>query len=309
MLAPRLTHEDREGRVLADLNASFPDFTGTPVAWTKIPDGQDPPDFIGTGAHATLGLELVEWLDGDQMSPAKAREAQKSYVHRVLAHDWENQYKPKHFRAAFPSPLEGTKIAAKDVAQLRFEFYAFAAKLDGAWTSDTERWGSSDYRTDFPGFPLLTKYFNSINFVGGAPLGLCWISLDGDGGAFDPNAVVATLTQALDNKMTAYSISDRQANLSAQHFGELDLLVHGGSNVAIYNAPAGHLTLPEIAQRGAAYYAVHPLRNTFGRVWFFHSVDAADDVNAVLGIAPDTGRIRWLAQLWPTFAIRPGSKS
>ena len=309
MPAPRLSHADREREVLADLNVNFPDFTGTPVAWTKVLDGQDPPDFIGAGARSKLGLELVEWLDGDQMSPAKSREAKKLYVHRVLAHGWENQYKPKHFRGAFPSPLAGAKIAAKDVAQLRNEFYDFASEVDRAWTTDTERCGSYDYRTDFSGFPLLTKYFNSINFVGGSPLGLCWIHLDGDGGAFNPNAVVDTLTQALDSKMTAYSASGRQAHLSAQQFGELDLLVHGGSNIAIYNAPAGHLTLPEITRRGAAYYAAHPLRHIFGRVWFFDSVDSADDFNAVLGIEPGAGRIRWLAQLWPTFVIHPGSKS
>src|ERR1700678_4378930 len=99
MPAPRLTHDDRERLVMADLDASFPDFTGRPVSWTKVPDGQDPPDFVGTGAQSTLGLELVEWLDGDQMSSAKAREAQKFFVHRLLTRDWENQYKPQHFRA------------------------------------------------------------------------------------------------------------------------------------------------------------------------------------------------------------------
>jgi hypothetical protein len=304
----RLTHDERERQVLTDLDASFPDFMGKRLTWRKIPDGQDPPDFIGTDAQSTLGLELVEWLDGDQMTPAIARESQRERVHRTLILDSENEFKPTNIRLAFPTLRDGNRAAAKDFAGLRNELYAFAAKVDGAWTTDTRRWGSHDSKRDFPGFPLLTKYFDSINFVGGLPLGGCWIDMERDGGSYDPNAVVDTLNERLDRKLTDYSTSDSLVHLSAQKLGELALLVHGGWNIEVYNNPAGPLTLTEIARRGAAYYAAHPRRDIFRRVWFFHSVDSADDVNTAVGIEPDAGRVRWLAQLWPTFEIHPGSK-
>ena len=77
MVAPRLTHDQREKLVLADLESSFPNFAGQALSWIKVPESQDPPDFISPGPRGAVGLELVEWLDGDQMGPAKARESQR----------------------------------------------------------------------------------------------------------------------------------------------------------------------------------------------------------------------------------------
>jgi hypothetical protein len=78
------THQRREQEVLNDLEASFPRFTGKALKWVKVPDGQDPPDFLGHGASAPIGLELREWLDGDQMSPAKNREARRNDIRQLL---------------------------------------------------------------------------------------------------------------------------------------------------------------------------------------------------------------------------------
>lgn len=73
--------------------------------------------------------------------------------------------------------------------------------------------------------------------------------------------------------------------------------------------PSGHLTLEEIARRGADYYAANALRHIFDRVWFFHSLDGQDDLNQQLGFAPGEGHVRWLAQLWPEFRVYLGSTS
>jgi hypothetical protein len=280
MAAPRLTHDDREKMVLTELETSFPNFAGRPVVWTKVPVGHDPPDFISHIPSGAVGLELVEWLDGSQMTSAKGRESQHYNAHRVLAHDWENRYQPQHFSAAFPSPRPNERIATPDEACLQQEFLAFAADVDRTWMTNTERWGRTDYRMDFPTYPLLAKYFSSINFVEGTRVaGMCWIHLDGDGGAFDGNVIVKTLESALDGKLTSYSAPSRQAHLKTHALTELDLLVHGGSNIHIYNAPSGHLALEEIARRGTEYYAAHAQRDVFNRVWFFHWIDTMDELN------------------------------
>jgi hypothetical protein len=302
-----MTHIQRERVVLNDLEASFPDFTGRALLWTEVQAGQDPPDFIARGQSGPVGLELVEWLDGVQMTPAKTRESQREHVQRVLAEGWERKYRPQNFRGAFPSPVAGLRIAPPDEAQLRGEFHAHAADVDRAWLADPDRWGSSDCRREFPGYPLLTKYFTSINFVGGEPLGLCWIRQDGDGGAIDPYRPVETLKQAMNSKLGEYSTPEKQAHLKAHGLIELDLLLHGGFNCFAYNTSSGHLTLEDIAQYGADYYAAHPQRHIFDRVWFFHSLDTADDLNQLIGFAPDEGRVRWLAQLWPDLTVYPGS--
>ncbi len=73
MATARLTHDQREQQVLADLQTSFPNFGPDLCHWTEVPDGADPPDFLGSGQAGKIGLELIEWLDGSQMGPAKSR--------------------------------------------------------------------------------------------------------------------------------------------------------------------------------------------------------------------------------------------
>jgi hypothetical protein len=304
-----ITHGQRERVVLTDLEASFPNFMGYAQLWTEVPHGQDPPDIISRDPGATIGLELREWLDGDQMGPAKARESQREQIHRVLSYDWERQYQPTNFRGAFPSPIGDERISRADEQALREEFFACAAEVDRAWADDSDHWGNSYYLTEFPGYPLLRKYFSAIRYIGGEPPGLNWIGEQGDGGAFDPNIPVESLKQALDSKLSDYSKPEKQAHLNAHGLTELNLLVHGGFNIYAYNTPPGLLSLDEIAQHGAGHYAAHPQRYVFNHVWLFHSLDSADELNQLLGFAPGEGRVRWLAQLWPYFRKLPGSVS
>jgi hypothetical protein len=310
MSAPlRLTHEEREKLVIDDLCASFPNFTGQALSWVKVPQGLDPPDFVSRDSRRVVGLELVEWLDGSQMGPAKARESQREQIHHVLTLDWENGYKPQHFRGAFPSPRRNERIKRDDEQPLRREFFACAADIDTTWSTDVDGWNNSRYQAEFPGYPLLEKYLSAIRYIGGRPHGLCWIGEQGDGGAFDPNAVVETLKNALENKVSYYSTPDKQVHFTQHALTELNLLVHGGFNTFAYNTPSGHLSLEEIARRGAHFYSTLAGRHTFNRVWFFDSLDSADHVNELSGFAPGEGRVRLLAQLWPEFTIYPHSVS
>jgi hypothetical protein len=307
MATSRLSHVHREQTVLTDLEASFPHFAGQAVRWTKVPDGQDPPDFVGHGQSGPIGLELAEWLGGDQMGPAKSRESQRERICRLLRDGWENEYQPQNLRGAFILPIEGRRVVRADEAPLRREFFACVADADRAWLTNPERWRNSYYQTEFPGYPLMAKYIDGIRYIGGEPHGLCWIHEQGDGGAYDPAVTVETLKRVLDKKLGDYSTPERQAHLKAQALTDLYLLVHGGFNAYAYNTPSGPLSLKEIAERGAAFYAAHPKRLIFNRVWFFDSLDSADDINQLLGFPPGYGRVRWLAQLWPDFSVYPMS--
>jgi hypothetical protein len=305
MATPQMGHSQRERAVLVDLENNFPNFTGRVVIWDELSNGEDPPDFISrTGG---IGLELREWLDGKQMGPSKTRESQREQLHRILSHDWENGYQPRNFRGAFPSLIGLQKIPPGDERTLREEFFACAAEVDRGWAVDFEYWGNSHYKTEFPGYPKLGKYVSGIRYIGGEPHGMNWIGEQGDGGAFDPEIPIETLKMALESKLSDYSTPEKQAHLNAHGLTEIDLLVHGGFNIYAYNTPTGHISLEDIARRGAAYYAAHAQRRVFNRVWFFHSLDPADELNQALGFAPGEGRVRWLAQLWPDFEVYAGS--
>jgi hypothetical protein len=309
MATPRITHGQQERSVLTDLETSFPNFMRRALLWDEVPAGQDPPDFISPNPDAKIGLELTEWLDGDQMRPAKARESQRKEIHRVLTHNWEQEYQPKNFRGAFPSLIGSERISRTDELPLRQEFYACAAEVDHTWADNIDHRGNSHDRTEFASYPLLKKYFSAIHYIGGERHGSNWVDAEGDGGTFDLNGPAETLEQSLDSKLSDYSTPGRQAHLKAHDLSELNLLVHGDSKIYQYNTPARHLNLEEIARRGADYYTVHVQRHVFNRVWFFHSLDTADELNQSLGSGPGEGRVRWLAQLWPEFRVFPGSLS
>jgi hypothetical protein len=296
----RLSHDEREQTVLTDLDKNFPHFAGQSLTWSKVPEGGDPPDFLSPHQTGTLGLELIEWLDGEQMTAAKARELQRDQVRRVLASGWESEYKPKHFRAFLI--IGSDRISRRDEAPLRKDFYAYAAEVDRTWLANPERTGNVYYASEFPGYPLLKKYFN-VCFIGCESHGLCWIDAAGDGGPYDPAATVSALNAALSKKIADYSTSEQQAHLRTHNLTELNLLIHGGFNAFAYNTPSGSLSLEEIGQRGSAFYAVHPQRHVFNRIWLFNSLDSADDLNKLIGFPPGYGRVRWLAQLWPDFHV------
>lgn len=152
----------------------------------------------------------------------------------------------------------------------------------------------------------MAKYF-SVRFIGGAPNGLCWVHAEGDGGAYDPMEAVNALKTALDNKLAKYSAPTQQAHLETQCLAEFNLLVHHGFNAFAYNTPAGPLTLEEVVNQGAVFYASHANRQVFNRVWVFDSLDAATELNELIGFRPDAGRSRWLAEMWPYFRIYPAS--
>lgn len=291
MATPRLTHFQREQAVVNDLETHFPEFAGQPLSWAPIPEGMDPPDFIGTGRTARIGLELVEWLDGDQMTQAKRRESIRDQILGLLRRDWENEYKPQNFRGAFIED-RGERIVSADVERLRAEFFACAADVDRAWLTNDERFGGSYYQNEFPGYPLLGRYFVGIRYLGGEPHGLRWMDVSGDGGAFDPARSVAALKNALDAKMENYFQPEKQRHLAAHGLDEFCLLVHGGFNVFAYNTPAGPLSLNEIAKLASAFYAAHSQREIFRRVWFFDSLDTAGEINQAIGLPAGYGRVR-----------------
>jgi hypothetical protein len=238
---------------------------------------------------------------------SKKRESQRDCIRRVLGNEWQTEYQPENFNLAVVMPNWGLKISRADEAPLRQDFFACAETIDKGWHTNAERFRRGYYHTDLSRSPVMAKYFRAIRFIEGTPHGLCWIDVEEDGGAYDPMATVRTLEQALGKKVALYSSPDKQAHLGSLGLSELALLVHGGFNAYRYNTPNAPLSLDDIARRGANFLAIHPQRQIFNRVWFFHSLDSADDANQLLGFPAGYGRVRWLAQLWPTFTVYPSS--
>jgi hypothetical protein len=224
-MAVRVTHERREQMVLDDLTANFPNFAGQALTWSKVPEGQDPPDFLGAGHNGTVGLELVEWLDGDQMGPAKGREARRKEVLRILRTNWEAEYRPRNFRGAFIQ-VRDKRTTVSDEADLRKEFFERAAEVDRTWASNPQRSGIVYEETELMRYRVMNAYFVRIRYIGGEPNGFCWIDVDGDAGACDPFAPVEAMNGAMDKKLNDYGTPEKQAHL-------IEFFINNGKHVPI----------------------------------------------------------------------------
>ena len=97
------THYNRELSTLNDLEISFPEFTEKGLSWVHNAD--DPPDFIAQGLSGPIGLELREWLDGQEMSAAQHREDQRKHMMKILGDGWEQEYRPTNIALASIEPV------------------------------------------------------------------------------------------------------------------------------------------------------------------------------------------------------------
>jgi hypothetical protein len=237
------------------------------------------------------------------MDEAQGRDRQRKHLMKVLGSGWENEYKPTNIALASVEPRWGHRIASADEGSLRLEFYRRAADVDRTWLTNPERVGRVYYETEFPEHSSMGTYLQAIRYISGPPHGCCWIQPEEDGGAYDSNVPIRTLEAALEDKFVKFARPERQAQLANHNLVENYLLIHGGWNAHKSNTPHHPLTLDEIANRGAEFCAAHPQRGLFNRIWFFDSLDSADEVNALFGLPVGSGRVRWLSQLWPTFRV------
>jgi hypothetical protein len=236
------------------------------------------------------------------MTSAKGREAKRREVLRILRNNWEDEYRPQNFKGAFIH-VGSERIPPSDEAGLRKEFFERAAEVDRTWDTNPKRRGIVYEETELPRHHLVDTYFVGIRYIGGKPhRAVCWIDVDGDAGACDPFVPIETLQAAMDKKLKDYGTSEKQLHLKAQNLAELNLLVHGGFNAFAYNTPS-FLPLEDIAKSAATFYAAHPKRDIFNRVWIFDSLSSADAINELMGYPAGYGRVRWLAQLWPDFRV------
>jgi hypothetical protein len=299
------SHFGREQPVLLDLEASFPDFAGMSLSW--VHNSSDPPDFIARSPEGAFGLEIREWLDFGQTRAASNRDAQRGHLMEVIGTGWESEYQPTNIVCASIEPHWGQKVKRTDEGGLRQEFYWCVTQVDQTWSTNPELRGRGYYQTEFPDYPLMTTYFQAIRYINGPTHGYVWMQVEGDGGAYDPSASVQILENALADKLAKFAKPERQAKVAAHNLVEHYLLIHGGWNTYTKNTPHYPLTRSEISRQGAAFYASHPQRKLFDRVWFYDSLDSRDDINELFGFNPSAGRVRWLAQLWPTLRIYEGS--
>jgi hypothetical protein len=207
-----LTHDEREREVIARVEGQFPNFAGNTRPWRKIPDGQDPPDFISDNPGARIGLELREWLDGTQMGNAKMWESIATRFNKVLSEGWERQYQPQHCNWVVLELRESKKLEDADEQAFQAEFFNCVARIDTVNAAPFAAKDSFFRMQDLSKYPTLRKYLLYLVFVGGKPLGSRWFVAQRSLGVFDPNSARLALENAIDDKMRDHATVRKKIN-------------------------------------------------------------------------------------------------
>jgi hypothetical protein len=210
--------------------ASEPNFAGENIL-SALP-GPDPPDVLcTTQSRRCIGVELTKWVEHDQISSGKAREALERGYLRIVAS--ENESCPDRIGMVWLHP-KGRRIRPEHEAQFRAELFEFLAGENG---NPHAEWNNPQGApvSSFAGYPMLAKYLTGMWVrPGHRPRGLEWVTFKEPGGAYTPKWMVQAALDRIYAKIEDYE--DR--NLHSLHsLNELHLLCYYSDEALLYNTP------------------------------------------------------------------------
>jgi len=156
------TKQVAEAANLEVFKNAHPNFAGRPLI--SVQWGGDPPDVLCLDAHGIrIGVELVQWVNGQQMAASKAQyDVEESYNVVIQS---ESVQQPADIGMIFI--YAKISLAAKNTATFRKEIYDCIAQVAARYPE----WGNPQgyVFTDFTGYPCLAAHLEawiSIQHVG-----------------------------------------------------------------------------------------------------------------------------------------------
>ncbi|HKV05913.1 MAG TPA: hypothetical protein VJO53_12525 [Candidatus Acidoferrales bacterium] len=216
-----------------------PSFAGRPLV--SIRWGGDPPDVLCLDAEGKrVGVELVQWVNGQQMAESKERFKLEDSYRIVIRSSYERP--PKNIGLIFIDPK--TLLTPQQAATFRSELYGLVGRLDNEWPSHPEWDDPQGYLfTDFSGYPCLVRhlegldvYARSRRFAPG--FGAEWITFRAHGGAYTPDWMRDALLNNIRRKVVKYAKRENELKLQQQQLNEFCLLAYYDEAV-LHNTPYG----------------------------------------------------------------------
>jgi len=300
-----------EKQVTTYVSSIFPTFLDG-VTFVPVPVSADPPDFVAECADGgRIGLELTAWLSNREVGAAQGRESMRVDLLTIL--DWEKHPRPRNFRFVVIMPRWGDKIRKGHYESFCREFHAATQQIDDSWKtlrnghwkalSQDEPFGYLMDENDVKRFPMLSKHISSIWFnqpVGTDPIvpEESWISILSDGGMYDPAETFRALRDRVESKVDHHLEEGVKERLDAHNLHKLYLLVHTDLARSSYKTP--YLIFSQPTPSLAARLTEAAIAGIQG----LHSSPRAFDGIFLLY---HLWRVRWLAQIWPTFQLIPAA--
>jgi hypothetical protein len=256
------------------------DFAGEPIEeWDVVEDwygkrGLEPPpppfdkrpDIIAiTASGRKIGVELKSWVNRDQITEARKQERIQENILKAIGEQPPNE--TKHIGYVWLS-AKPSRFDAGDAAAFRKQMFCLIGQIDNAWSQKPDRdQDLFESFHDFTNLPILGKYLNRVEFHPRPRLDIHWIQFPTRGGAYSPNDMLGTLSNAL----LAHRSDERYKDLR-KHVGldEVYLLVHYDFKAFAYNTP---FDAPNFGFKQAAGFAANVLNGDggyFDRVFLFH---------------------------------------
>jgi hypothetical protein len=271
--------KERNERINFDaFQKACPNFAGRPLKSRRR--GGDPPDILCLDfAVKRIGVELVEWLNQEQVSREKPLYKLESEYHRIIRSD--KQLTPPNVGQVFIYAKDRKRLLPAKAKAFRKELYRFISAVAGRWPEwdDPQGYG---YR-DFSGFPMLEEHLESLVFFSRDRFqpypGVPWIWFELHGGAFDSKWMLDALITNIHKKIKKYAQPQNKLKLKQQRLHEFDLLAYYDQAV-LFNTPYRNFAaVAQAVNRDLAANA-HP----FDKVFLFSPIE--------------TGTKIW--QVWPS---------
>jgi hypothetical protein len=213
---------------------SAPDFAGEAILKWEGCDA-DPPDIVcTTSSGRRLGVELTKWIEHDQISSGKAREAlEKSYLDVVAS---ERESRPAKIGFVFLYP-KAKRLRPGDRDRFREEFYGL---IRHERIRDEREWQEPEGAPiDLTPAPCLSRYLEQIWLFPRERLEgpvSKWVLFEDVGGVYSPDWMVWAAADRIAAKIDNYEKRDVRGIHCLE---ELYLLCHYDDDTRLYNTPLG----------------------------------------------------------------------
>lgn len=267
--------------------------------WSQPPS--DPPDVMCTTVSGkTIGVELGEWLNEDQMRDAKGREALQNSISKAIGKQPDNEFENIYFAWLHPRPKARVKPA--DASAFREEIFDLAQEVDGGWDKEPD-WQSPQgcSFTDFARYPTVGKYLQSIRFFPRRhyegwppqgrvvkrkwPSGSDWLTFPFPGGAYSEDPMVEALCSILGKKIEKYEVKPPQV-----HMDNFYLLIHY-NQALLYNTPVEtpFFKFQDAARAGSEFIGDDP--GVFGKIFLILAMQPGEKVLQLYPTAPQEAHL------------------
>lgn len=220
---------------------AMPDFAREKLRdWTRAPI--DPPDILCTTVSGrTVGVELGEWLNEEQMHEAKGLEAVQDSITKAIGVQPNNACQNIYYAWLHPRPR--VRVRPTDSTAFREEIFKLVADADRRNDPDPapQGWPFQDFGGSYP---TVQKYLLSITFFprrqwhpDGSitdrtwPAGVDWLTFSSWGGAYNEEPMVNALCSLIAKKIEKYDLKPPRARMDEFH-----LLIHY-NQALLYNTP------------------------------------------------------------------------